>query len=223
MHGFTATPREMRSLGERLCAENFTVFSVRLPGHGTTPEDLAQRSVEEWLAAVERGYQILQQQQLLISGVGISTGALLLLKLSRLHSFNGLALLSPFLQLSHPLADFAGIISIVRPFQQRPIAAAEQPFYYHRRPLKGVAQINRLRRGLKQQLPEITLPVLVLAAEGDATIAPGSALQLFNLLGSADKEFHCYGPEVPHVLTTAENPQQQDVFTRVISFLNRLP
>jgi hypothetical protein len=25
------------------------------------------------------------------------------------------------------------------------------------------------------------------------------------------------------VLTTAENPQQQDVFTRVISFLNRLP
>ncbi|HEY5673927.1 MAG TPA: alpha/beta fold hydrolase [Malonomonas sp.] len=223
VHGFTATPREMRSLGEVLCAAGFTLLGIRLPGHGTTPEDLAERTADEWQAAVERGYQILQQRNLSISGVGLSTGALLLLKASRRCKFSGLALLSPFLKLSHPLAEFAGILSFIQPFQQRPIAAAEQPFYYQRRPLKGVAQINRLRRGLKQELPDINLPALVLAAEGDATIAPGSAKQLFDLLGSTDKKFHCYGAEVPHVLTTDENPQQQDVFARVSEFLNRLP
>ena len=217
VHGFTATPREMRSLGERLCAESFTVCAIRLPGHGTTPEDLADRQAEEWLAAVEHGYQILENQTQKIYGVGLSTGSLLLLKLSLLRTFSGLALLSPYLKLQHPLADFAGLLSYIIPLQKRTISAAEQPFYYQRRPLKAVAQINRLRR--KQELPKVMVPALVLAAAGDTTIAAGTAKQLFDLLGSADKTFHCYGPEVPHVLTTAENPQQQDVFARVIAFL----
>lgn len=222
VHGFSASPREMHSLGEHLCAENFTVLGVRLPGHGTTPEDLADRHSEEWSAATDRGYQILKQQKLLICGVGSSTGALLLLKLSRSRNFTGLALLSPFLQLKHPLADFAGPLSLLVPFQKKTIAAAEQPFYYQRRPLKGVAQINRLRRQLNKQLPKIKLPVLVLASRGDATIAPGTAEQLFGRLGSPDKKFHCYGPEVPHVLSTTENPQQLDVFARVTRFLSSL-
>lgn len=221
VHGFSATPREMRSLGDMLCAANFTVFGVRLPGHGTTPEDLAGRHAEEWLAAAERGYQILAQQKLSICGVGVSTGALLLLKLSLLRNFAGLALLSPFLNLQHPLANFAGPLSLLVPFQQRAISAAEQPFYYQRRPLKGIGQINRLRRQLKKDLPKIKIPTLVLASQGDLTIAPGTAEQLFIHLGSADKQFHCYGEEVPHVLTTAENPQQQDVFAKVLDFLSK--
>ena len=222
VHGFTASPREMRSLGEHLWAENFTVFGVRLPGHGTTPEDLAGRKTEEWLAAVDRGYQILEQHNLAICGVGLSTGSLLLLKLSLYRNFTGLALLSPFLQLRHSLAGFAGLLSLLVPFQKNTITESEQPFYYQRHPLKGVAQINRLRHHLKKQLPKIKLPVLVLASQGDTTIAPGTAEQLFNRLGSPDKKFHYYGLEVPHVLTTAENPQQQDVFARVTGFLTSL-
>lgn len=223
VHGFTATPREMRALGAVLHGRNFTVYGVRLPGHGTTPEDLAGRKREDWLAAVERGYQILKQQKLSICAVGLSTGALLLLQHCQQRRFTGLALLSPFLQLRHPLAPFAGLLRFFYPYQQRAIAAAEQPFYYQRRPLQGIAQINRLCRQVKSILPTIDLPVLVLAATGDATIAPDTARQLFKQLGSQDKKFHCYGPKVPHVLTTSENPQQQDVFARVVEFLTQLP
>jgi len=219
VHGFSATPREMRRLGEFLCHHNFTVFAVRLPGHGTTPEDLSERRTEEWLAAVDRGFQLLTENNLKISGIGLSTGALLLMKLSLIRRFDNLVLLSPFLQLKHALAPLADWLSLLFPYQKREIREADQPFYYRRRPLKGIAQINRLRRQLQDKLQQIKTPVLVLAAEGDATISPGTAERLFNRLGSRHKKFHCYGPEVPHVLTTAENPRLEDVFSRILSFL----
>lgn len=221
VHGFTATPREMRDLGERLCDQGFTVFAVRLPGHGTTSEDLSRQLAEDWLGTVDRGYCLLQELGLKVSGVGLSTGALLLLKLSLERRFERLVLLSPFLRLRHILAPLAGLLSHFIPYQERVISEADQPFYYRRRPLKGVAQINRLRHQLKGQLQAIKVPVLVLSASGDLTVLPGTAKRLFDQLGSREKEFHGYGEEVPHVLTTKDNLRQEDVILRTLEFLSR--
>ncbi len=219
IHGFTASPRELRPLGEILLRHNFTVYGIRLEGHGTNPADLARRKAEEWLATVERGYQSLAEMNLRVSAAGLSTGALLALQLALTHPLEKLILLSPFLKLRHFLAPFAGPLSVLIPYQNRGIPAAEQPFYYRQRPLKGVAQINRLRRRISRRLHRLTTPTLVLASAGDVTVAPGTAEALFKKLGSDSKQFHCYGPEVPHVLTTAENPLQQDVLQRCVNFL----
>ncbi len=219
VHGFSSTPREMLALGEHLAEQGFTVCGIRLPGHGTSPEDLAQRRAEEWLAAIERGYQILQHMDLTISAAGLSTGALLLLKLSLRRHFESLVLLSPYLRLKHPLAPLVGILKHFITFQHRTIKAENQPFYYQRRPLKAVAEINRLRWQVKKILPQINTPSLVLAAEGDQVISAGTAERIFNQLGSTTKMFHRYGADVPHVLTTAENPCQADVFHRTAEFL----
>jgi carboxylesterase len=220
IHGFGASPREMFPLGNILRQHNFTVYGVRLPGHGTSPEDLATRKAEEWLTSVTRGYQSLIEMDFKISVAGLSTGALLALQLARQHPLNKLILLSPFLQLQHFLAPFAGLLSYLTPYQNKEISAAEQPFYYQQRPLKGIAQINRLSRQLRGKLSLITIPSLVLTSTGDATIAPGTAAKIYQQLGSQKKQFHCYGNEVPHVLTTAENPQQHDVLQRCVNFLN---
>lgn len=40
VHGFTGCPQSMRPLGEALAKAGFTVEVPRLPGHGTTPEDM---------------------------------------------------------------------------------------------------------------------------------------------------------------------------------------
>lgn len=219
IHGFSASPREMLPLGKRLQQHNFTVYGVRLPGHGTQPEDLATRKAEEWLATAERGYQSLVEMGFETSATGLSTGALVTLKLALHHPLKKQVLLSPFLQLNHFLAPFAGALSYLIPYQNRAISTADQPFYYQQRPLKGIAQINRLRRQLRGQLNLITTPSLVLTSTGDATIAPGTAAEIYRKLGSQKKQFHCYGDEVPHVLTTDENPQQQDVLLRCVNFL----
>jgi len=222
IHGFSATPWEMRPLGEMLFRRGDTVFAVRLPGHGTSPSDLAGRSAEEWLAAVERGYQLLAERNLSIVGIGQSTGSLLLLRLSLSRSFDAMVLLSPFLRLKHPLAPFAGLLHYWMPYNTRPLPESEQPYYYQKRPLKGIKQINRLRRQIKAVLHKISQPVLTLAAQGDETIAPGTSLDLFQRLGSTQKKFHSFGPEVPHVLTTSGNPRQQEVFTQIDEFLSSI-
>ncbi|MCD6581417.1 MAG: alpha/beta fold hydrolase [Desulfuromusa sp.] len=220
IHGFTASPREMLPLGRILQQHNFTVYGVRLPGHGTNPEDLATRRVEEWQASVEYGYQSLVKMDFRVSAAGLSTGALLALNLARQHPLDKLILLSPFLQLQHFLAPFAGLLSHLIPYQNRDISELERPFYYQQRPLKGIAQINRLSRQLRGKLNLITTPSLILTSTGDATIAEGTAAKIYQQLGSIQKKFHCYGNEVPHVLTTAENPLQQDVLRRCVNFLN---
>lgn len=219
IHGFTASPREMLPLGRLLQHHNFTVYGVRLPGHGTSPEDLATRRLEEWRTSVEHGYQSLIKMDFKISVAGLSTGALLALKLALQHHLDKLILLSPFLQLQHFLAPFAGLLSYLRPYQNRDISAAERPFYYQQRPLRGIAQINRLCKQLHGKLNLITTPSLILTSTGDATIAKGTAAKIYQQIGSNQKQFHCYGDEVPHVLTTAENPQQQDVLQRCVNFL----
>ncbi len=219
IHGFGASPREMLPLGKRLHQENFTVYGVRLPGHGTRPEDLATRKAEEWLATAEKGYQSLAEMGFATSAAGLSTGALITLKLALQQPLKKLILLSPFLQLDHVLAPFAGVLSYLIPYQKKEISPAEQPFYYQQRPLKGIAQINRLCRQLRRRLDLITAPSLILTSTGDATIAPGTAAKIYQQLGSPKKQFHCYGDEVPHVLTTAENPQQHDVLHRCVNFL----
>lgn len=220
IHGFSSSPREMRPLGDYLVSRNFTVYGLRLPGHGTSPEDLAVRTLDEWLTTVQRGHQALQKMSPRVSVAGLSTGALLALKLALLHPLDSLILLSPFLRLRHVLAPYVGLLSPLIRYQHKIILPEEQPFYYQRRPLKGVLQINRLVRELRGQLQRIIAPALVLTTEGDATIARGTAEKLFNMLGGEHKFFHCYGPEAPHVLLSPSNPLQQDVLDRCTRFLD---
>lgn len=222
VHGFGATPHEMRPLAQYLCQKGHTTFAVRLPGHGTSPPDLAKQSYEAWLAAVNRGYQLLADRGLSIVGVGQSTGALLLLSLALSRPFEAQILLSPFLRLRHRLAPLAGLLRYLIPYQKRHLPLEEQAYYYQERPLKGVHQINRLRRRVSEELPRLTAPTLVLASEGDETVAPGTADTLFHKLGSSHKELHVFGQEVPHVLTTSGNPRQQDAFMLINEFLSKL-
>ena len=75
IHGYMAAPEEVRPLGAFLHRHGFTVYACRLPGHGTSPDDLAQRNWEEWLMAVERGYLILANAYHHIVLGGFSCGA----------------------------------------------------------------------------------------------------------------------------------------------------
>ena len=219
LHGFSASPREMSLLGTTLQDNDFTVYGVRLPGHGTRPEDLLNRKAEEWQDTVSRGYQSLHKMGFAVSVAGLSTGALLALTLALKQQPDKLILLSPFLKLKHFLAPLAAPLSYLHLYQKKYIAVAERPFYYQRRPLKGVAQINRLCRQLNGQLNLITTPSLILTSTGDTTIAKGTAAKIYQQLGCKQKLFHCYGDEVPHVLTATDSPAQLDVLRRCVDFL----
>lgn len=219
IHGFSSSPREMLPLGTELVKHNLAVYGVRLPGHGTSPRDLATRRAEEWLTVCKNGYLELVRHGYTVSAAGLSTGALLSMKLALRYPLDRQVLLAPFLKLQHPLAAAAGLLSHVVPYQEKELLADELPYYYRQRPLKGIAQINRLRWQLAKELELITVPTLILASRGDKTIAEGTAENIYERIGSGEKEFHLYGRDVPHVLTGYQNPEQQDVLQRCCRFL----
>lgn len=221
VHGFGASPYEMRPIGDFLCNRGYLTLGVRLAGHGTTPKDLRSCHWQDWLGSLEQGYAILQGTGLPISLIGQSTGALLALALAHQKEVERLVLLSPFLKLRHPLANLAWLLKHLIPFQQRQLPHAEKLHYYENRPLAGIAQIGRLRRRVTPLLSQLTMPILVLASAGDQTVAPGTGLALFEKLGSRHKEFHLFGPEVPHVLSTTENPELNETRRMLADFLGK--
>lgn len=218
VHGFTGSPWEMKPLAAYLAGRGFFTYAVRLPGHGTSPEDLAGRIMEEWLAEVSNGLARLAKTGLSLFAAGQSTGALLTLMAALNHNPQGLVLLSPFLRIRHRLAPAAGLLQYFKTYQPKPLTPQETPFYYDRRPVAGVHQINRLTRRLRVVLPQVRCPALVVSAQGDQTVITPSALDLFERLGSPHKQYHLFGPEAPHVLTTVNNPRQGDTLTLTASF-----
>jgi len=222
IHGFTGTPWEMRLIGEELANAGIASLAVRLPGHGTSPEDLAEKRWQEWHHAVQEGYNILRKDYSSIYGVGLSTGCLLLLATARTNPMDGLVLFSPYLRVLHWLAPYAGWLKWFRPYQVKPEADNSQKHYYRRRPVAGIHQINRLIKNVYSQLPHITTPVLAFNGEGDETVDIESGRELIDRMASKIKEYRRYGTDVPHVLTREENPYRVEMFTQTIEFIQGL-
>jgi alpha-beta hydrolase superfamily lysophospholipase len=54
-HGYMAAPLEVKKLANFLGQLGYWVYVPRLKGHGTSPEDLATRSYQDWIGSVDRG------------------------------------------------------------------------------------------------------------------------------------------------------------------------
>ena len=220
VHGFTASPREMRRLAEFLHNTGMTCLAIRLPGHATSAGDLAKRKWEEWLECALAGYDLLAEKHSHVYAVGMSTGCLILLTLAMKKNVAGLILCSPYLKIRHRLAGHAWWLRYIRPFYPAAQSTTENNGYYNMRPVAGVHQINRLIRSLKNDLGKITAPALVMNAEGDVTVDITSGRRLYERLGSKPKVYLRLGPEAPHVLIDEGNPYYAAVFDLTARFIS---
>ena len=110
VHGFTGSPWEMRPVAEHLASLGIGTLGIRLPGHGTTAEDLTGYRLRDWLDAISAGYEFLDNRCSGVIGIGLSTGAMLLLASHRQCRYDSLVLISPYLRFRHLLAPYAGIL-----------------------------------------------------------------------------------------------------------------
>ena len=219
VHGFSASPYEMRWLGSRLCDAGYLCLGVRLAGHGTTPEDLRGQHWQDWQLSVDNGFALLQRTALPIDLLAQSTGALLGLNLLQHRNIRRAVLLSPYLWVRHPLGRIAGLIRHLVPYQHRTLPHPDRLHYYERRPLAAVAELGRLARHVQPHLKEIQTPILALAAAQDQTVSDESGRKLFEALGSPEKHYHRFGPDAPHDLGNITNPYFEEVFNLTRNFL----
>jgi carboxylesterase len=74
LHGFTGNPTSMRPIAERLAKAGYSVFLPRLPGHGTSVEDMMTTSWADWSRAALDAYDELAKRSTSVAVVGLSMG-----------------------------------------------------------------------------------------------------------------------------------------------------
>jgi len=174
-----------------------TVSGIRLRGHGTRPEDLAQASWQDWLADVETGLAELRQFCTQVCVAGLSLGGALALHTAAHNPVERIVTFSaPDSALArHPLLKFAkagtGIVRYIPKIGSdvREPEARRAHFTYTRVPLHGVLQIIALMKTIDAQLPHITAPTLLVQARHDLVVSPKTPQRIAAKLGGPSRIF----------------------------------
>ena len=201
IHGYMAAPMEVRGLAEYLSHIGYRVYAPRLRGHGTAPEDLANRDYMEWVECVEEGYALLSNNCERTVVGGFSTGAGLALDLcSRVSDLSGVFAISPPLKLQDFSARFVPAVNLWNWLMDRvSFEAAKKEFVtnnpenphinYTRNPVGGILELERLMDSVQGKLAGITIPALIVQSNRDPVVNPDGSRRIFQLLGSEDKEY----------------------------------
>ncbi len=79
LHGFTGSPSSMRGVAQAFAAAGFSVELPRLPGHGTTVEEMMTTGWADWTGEAEAAYQRLAARTESVVVAGLSMGGSLTL------------------------------------------------------------------------------------------------------------------------------------------------
>lgn len=181
-HGFTGTPQSLRPWAERLAAAGLTVSVPRLPGHGTSWQEMARTRWEDWYAEVDRAYEELRGLDDVFV-MGLSLGGCMALRLAQQRpDVAGLVLVNPSLTVD----DRRLLLQPVLRFFMRSLPGlgddikrdGVHELAYDRVPLSALSGLRRLWSTTRARLGEIRQPVLVFVSGQDHVVGPGSVAAL---------------------------------------------
>jgi carboxylesterase len=202
VHGLMAAPEEVAQWAAHLYEQGFTVYSVRLAGHGTTAIDLASRTHHEWLESVNHGQAILESccEEIIIAGFSTGAALALLKAIEQPQKFKAVVSISAPMKMASFSANFAGLVNRwnnllatfnINKFTKR--FATNHPdnpdINYPLCPVSSIVEIQTMMRKVKKGLPSLKLPVLVIHADKDPKVHINSAKVIFKKLGSKYKYY----------------------------------
>jgi len=206
IHGFTGSPQGLRGLGEYLAERGIAVEGIRLPGHGTTWQDLNTRRSSEWVAAVEEGYTKLAQGRDKIFLVSLSFGSALALDFAARNPERvaGVVTLAGMVLVKDPRRFLSGVIARLTPSIAGVGNDIADPggreIAYERLPTAAGHQMLRFIKTARRTLPQVSCPLLVMHSHNDHTVHPDNAHEIHDRVASIDKEL-VWVDDSYHVLT----------------------
>ncbi len=226
VHGFTGTPKEMRWLGEYLAQNGCTVLGIRLPGHATCPEDMLRVRWQDWLASVVDGWNLLHGSTERIFVMGLSMGGVLSLLFGARYPVAGIVAMStPYELPRDPRLPYLPLLKWLVPRvpkgppDWRNLEAAQDHIDYPFFPTGAILQLRDLVAEMRQALPQITAPVLLVHSKDDAGVPPENAQAIYDHLLTGDKEL-VWVENSGHVII--REPQRMKVFQAACDFVNRV-
>ena len=231
-HGFLSAPEEIRPLAEYLNHLGYTVYGVRLSGHGTSPVNLTTSKWQDWYHSYLQGYAVLKNCCDHIILGGFSTGGLLALltaatrpsKILGVFSINSPINLK-YIRARRSLAvHFWNELLAKANVENGKIPCVEtEPEYpdinYDILYVKGLIELKNVMDHCWSKLRELTAPALILQAEKDPTVNPLAAKKIFSRIKSRDKKLR-YVDNDRHVVVRDNGSEQ--VFFLIHEFVKRI-
>jgi carboxylesterase len=192
VHGFTGSPHSMVPWGRHLAEQGLGVAVPRLPGHGTSWQELNRTRWPDWYGEAERAFEKLRANcdQVVVGGLSMGGGLALQLAADRGREVAGVVVVNaavdtlrkdvkalPLLKLLVP--SLPGIASDIK-------KEGADEGGYDRTPLKATHSMISAWRTLREDLPKVTQPLLVFRSSEDHVVDPSSARIISATVSSRD-------------------------------------
>ncbi|SDQ33420.1 carboxylesterase [Quadrisphaera sp. DSM 44207] len=195
-HGFTGSPQGLRPWAQDLADAGLTVRLPRLPGHGTTWQEMARTGWDDWVAAVAAELAALRARGCTTVVGGLSMGGALALRLAADHPGDvaGLVLVNPSVRqgarerlavpvLRRLVASAPGVGGDLRVRDVAELA-------YDRVPLGSLHTFQRASRELVRDLHRVVAPLVLLRSAVDHVVPPSSSALVLSSVSSTDVREH---------------------------------
>lgn len=191
-HGFTGSPFSMKPWGEYLADKGYAVEVPRLPGHGTTWQEMNRTSWTDWYGEVSRVFEKLTANHDAVVLGGLSMGGALVLRLAADHpdQVAGVVLVNPAVASDRKDLLAVPVVKYVLPSLGAIGADIKKPgmdeHAYPRTPLKALHTLMKAWKPLRTDLGKIKAPVLMFRSVEDHVVDPSSSKIILTSVASAE-------------------------------------
>lgn len=228
-HGYLASPAEMTPLAEFLHQKGVNVYTVRLRGHGTSPHQLKDIELDDWIDSFDRAYSVIRNHcQHVIVG-GFSAGGLmaLLAGANKSNDIQGVFSINAALQLKDirtklipTVTAWNGLLDHFHidmgKFEVIDNDSESPEVNYHQNYLHGVKVLEQLSARCRSRLDHVIAPTLILQADQDPVVNPQSAQIIHDTIPSDHKRI-IHLDDDRHIIVTKDDTA---VFEHIAEFID---
>lgn len=226
IHGFAGTPPELRRLGIHLSSHGYLCSGPALAGHATTPEALENSTRGDWIASAQMAFEELcaRCDQVMVAGQSMGGTLALHLAANDLRVAAVVTLAAPLwlTGFAHRLLPVVKhVMRWHRPGQDVDLYdpnAIEELYSHGLRSTRAIHEFTQLIAEVRDELPSIRAPVLVLHGGRDRTVDPGNAEEIERRLVCSQEVSRVVFPRSGHGMSVdVDHPAINDAVLRWFS------
>jgi carboxylesterase len=226
IHGLNGTQEEMAEMETFLQAKGLITENILLPGHGVPVREMASLGWEDWADAVCHALHLLKQRCEYVFLVGHSLGGALALHVAAHEEVTGIVTMCAPLHMYPGLKRLVGIVRRITPLLPMLHDDVRDPGarrrykrnVYRLAPVAPVYSMLQFLPQLREELPGITVPALIMIATNDHVVPARDGREIYRLIGSHEKHLLTFHHSYHMIMMDHE---REEVFAKTSAFILR--